>query len=387
MRVLKLSLFAFLGLAACSSTSPGTGLPSSTSSSGTGGDDGGTGDTDGGAGGAAPTPITAPDDTWTWVPFDNAFCADGTSTGIGVNLNSSSTRVLIYLEPGGACWSDITCYSLDLAVNFTTGYSESTFKTDLAMAMSPSGFDVTGGFWDRSAPENPFADYNWVFVPYCTGDIHAGDNVVTYTDPKGPMTAHHVGYKNISAYLERLVPTFPKADRVILAGSSAGGFGAAVNWWQTQQAFGKIRVDLIDDSGTPMPPDVETTSNPDEPAQRAAWNVAATLPKGCTACATRLDAILGYYNSIYPDHRAALLSYTQDTVLPGFFGITQAAFTTGLQEEITTNFTPGATFKYFTNDAMGHVLWTDPQLTTGTVTLQQFLTQMVTDDASWASAP
>jgi hypothetical protein len=269
------------------------------------------------------------------------------------------------------------------AVNFTTGYDETAFKAELVTPNSPSGFDEPGGFWDRTAAANPFKDYNWVFVPYCTGDIHAGNNVVTY----GTNTAHFVGYTNLTAYLERLVPTFSKADRVILAGSSAGGFGAAVNWLQTQEAFGSIRVDLIDDSGTPMPPDVLPATNPDMPSQRAAWNLAATLPKGCTECATRADATLGFYNTTYPDHRAALLSYTQDTVLPNFYGITTAQFTSGLQEEITTYFTPPSPFKYFTNDAMGHVLWTTPQLTTNSVTLETFLTQMVTDDAAWASEP
>jgi hypothetical protein len=50
----------------------------------------------------------------------------------------------------------------------------------------------------------------------------------------------------MAAYLKRIVPTFPDPSRVILSGSSAGGYGALANWWQTQQAFGDVRVDLID---------------------------------------------------------------------------------------------------------------------------------------------
>jgi hypothetical protein len=34
-------------------------------------------------------PITAPEKFWTWVPFADAFCMEGTTTGIGVNLSSS----------------------------------------------------------------------------------------------------------------------------------------------------------------------------------------------------------------------------------------------------------------------------------------------------------
>jgi hypothetical protein len=319
--------------------------------------------------------ITATDETWTWVPFDNAFCGNGSPTGIGVNLSSKSSRVLIYLEGGGACWSDITCYSFMTAANFTTGYGQSEFASD-----SAGGLSQPGGFFDRTAAANPFKDYSYVFVPYCTGDIHAGNNVYAYPSGMG----HHVGFANMSAYLARIVPTFPSAERVILAGSSAGGFGAAFNWWQAQQYFQSVRVDLIDDSGTVMPPDIENEGM-GETNVRTQWNLAATLPKGCTGCADRLDALFGFYAAQFGTHRGALLSYVQDSTLPQFFGITTAAFSMGLQEEITTYFNPNAGFQYFTNPGSGHVLWFSPTLATNGTTVQQFVTEMVTDSKSWTS--
>jgi hypothetical protein len=99
-----LALMAF----ACSRSSSG-GVPMDASPGGLdgdlegggvegGGDDGGAPDSSDGA--AQGQPITAPDRVWTWVPFPNAFCADGAPTGIGVNLASGSTRVLI-LPRGG----------------------------------------------------------------------------------------------------------------------------------------------------------------------------------------------------------------------------------------------------------------------------------------------
>src|SRR5262245_55134744 len=113
MRTLAFAIFALGTLAACSSSQqkadtsggdagiPGTG-GSGTGGSGTGGS-GGTG----GTSGAIPVtpftpgqPITAPSDQWTWIPFDDAFCGNGTTTGIGVNPTTKSTRVLIFLEGG-----------------------------------------------------------------------------------------------------------------------------------------------------------------------------------------------------------------------------------------------------------------------------------------------
>lgn len=380
-------MVASLGLIACSSgDSPGTtssGASTGAGGEGTGGNVGvvGTGTGSGGTGGAATTtststgtggsapmgkPIDTPEEQWTWVPFDNSFCGDGSTTGIGVSLSKKSSRVLIYMEGGGACWSDLTCNTIKTASNFTTGFGEADFKGTASGELSKS-------FFDRTAADNPFKDYSMIYVPYCTGDIHAGDNTVMYNG----KAAKHVGSRNVAAYLERLVPTFPAADRVILSGASAGGFGAAFNWWQTQQAFGKIRVDMIDDSGTPMPASIPIAA---EAEWRKQWNLAATFPPGCTECAQRLDGILDFYAKTYPDHRGALISYTKDSVLPTFFGITQDKFAMGLEEQATTKFDPSQNLRYFIYSGSGHVLWGKPSLATNGVTVREFVTKMVTDD-------
>lgn len=331
-----------------------------------------------GGGGAPATtgPIDAPVGQWTWVPFPDAFCADGSTTGIGINLGAAGSRPLIYLEGGGACWSEDTCYTLMLAANFTTGYSKASFTADAAGA---TGLAEPGGFFDRQAADNPFRDWSYVYVPYCTGDVHAGDNVVQY----GAHTAKHVGFANFAAYLKRLVPTFAAADRVVLAGSSAGGVGAVFNWWPTQQAFGSVRVDLIDDSGPLMPADVVSEGGGFEAMERVQWNLAATVPPGCTACGSDLSTMFGFYAQAFPTHRGALLSYTQDSVIPIFYGISTAEFTTGLDEMLAAQFAPSTNLRSFLDDAVGHVLWFTPTLSSSTVTVKQFVTQMVTDDMAW----
>jgi hypothetical protein len=334
----------------------------------------------GGGSPAAPTgPITAPGGEWTWIPFPDALCGDGSTTGIGVNLGAAGSRPLIYLEGGGACWSEETCYTLMTASNFTAGYGAAQFASDAA---SMTGLAQPGGFFDRQAASNPFQDYSYVYVPYCTGDVHAGTNVVKYDNSH---TAHFVGYRNFAGYLQRLVPTFAGVDRVILAGSSAGGYGALFNWGQTQQAFGSIRVDMIDDSGTLMPPDVVAEGNGDEAAEVTAWNLSAVFPAGCATCAQDLSASYGYDAQAYPDHRAALLSYAADSVIPAFYGITTAEFTTGLDEMIAAQIAPTSNFRSFLAGSSGHVLLFDPTLTSASVTVQQFVTQMVSDDPTWAS--
>ena len=66
---------------------------------------------------------------------------------------------------------------------------------------------------DRARATNPFRDASYVFVPYCTGDLHAGSNVATY-DVLGPRTFAHVGRRNVEALLPRLRATWrrPRAS-------------------------------------------------------------------------------------------------------------------------------------------------------------------------------
>ena len=163
----------------------------------------------------------------------------------------------------------------------------------------------------------------------------------------------------------------------------AGGFGALFNWTQTQQAFGAIRVDLIDDSGTLMPADVPAHGY--EAAQRASWDLARTTPAGCTGCSAQYDAIIGFEAQAFPTQRAAFLSYTRDSVLPTFSGINTAQFETGLNEEEATNYAGNPNVRFFSEDGGGHVLWFAPGLTQNNVSLRDFVTKMVTDDPTWSS--
>jgi hypothetical protein len=316
--------------------------------------------------------VSAASETWTWIDVPGTHCGDNSATGFGVNLTTASDRVLIFLSGGGACWDATTCYLLKTATHFEGGYDATNFSSDLPTVTQP------GSFLDRNDPTNPFKDYSYIAVPYCTGDVFAGNNVTVL----GAKTAYFVGYENMTAYLKLIADTFPSAGRYVLAGASAGGFGAAYNWWQAQNAFPNVRVDMIDDSGTFMPEDVHPNF---EAAQRSAWNLASTIPPGCSGCATAYDAVWPFYASVFPDNRGALLSYDPDSVLTSFFLISSASFSQGLAEEETNNFDPYTNRHYFVATGPDHVLWLTPDVTTKTVTLREFLARMVTDDAGWAS--
>lgn len=317
------------------------------------------------------TPIEAPSETWTFIPFPDSACGNGSPAGIGVNLTTRSRRVLIYLQGGGGCWDALTCF-LPTASNINDNYTASTFRGEI-------GGMGRALMFSRTDARNPFRDASFVYVPYCTGDIHGGDNVITYTLGEEDRTIHHVGARNIDAYLRRLALTFPMADRVWLTGASAGGYGAGLHWDRVQRAFPMARVDLLDDSGPPInPPEVRYGQ------MMASWNI--QFPEGCTGCRENLGALFDFYATRFPPpHRMGMLSYTQDRTISTYFGITGPQFQTLLDGLTRTSFDPRPNFRYFELTGNDHTMIGNLATVTspGGTTLLQWVTAWATDASPW----
>jgi hypothetical protein len=258
---------------------------------------GGSGDS-----GGPPTLGTTPKQ-WQYVPVDGTQCMNGTPTGIGVNLGTSGD-VVIYLEGGGACFNDSTCRS----VAHPGGWGPDQFDVNIAP------YNI--GIFDRIDDHNPFHDATFIFVPYCTGDVHAGSK------PDGMGGRMFVGYGNVGKDLDFLIPQSKDVSRVILAGSSAGGFGALINYDRTQKAWGDTPVLLLDDSGPPLEDSVLTPCL--QKMFRDAWNLDAALPADCTACRQPdgggLANALPYLADAHPDRRLGLVTSTKDGTIRSFYG-------------------------------------------------------------------
>ncbi|MGD8572820.1 MAG: pectin acetylesterase-family hydrolase [Gammaproteobacteria bacterium] len=134
-------------------------------------------------------------------------------------------KLLVALDGGGACWDANTCIGSALTPNPVY---------NLVVDETPGSLANAGGLGDVDNPDNPLSDYTQVFVPYCTGDIHWGsrDTQYVYTLPDNsqlPWTIHHRGFDNYIAVLEWLQDYYQSMgvapDKVVLAGSSAGGYG------------------------------------------------------------------------------------------------------------------------------------------------------------------
>ncbi|RKH17252.1 hypothetical protein D7X74_12965 [Corallococcus sp. CA047B] len=312
-------------------------------------------------------PIDAPRETWTFVPVPEAHCANGSSTGMAVNLTDRSKRVLVFLAGGGACWEAAAC-ALGAATHITDTMGEAPV---LAEARAPD----LAVLFDRENPRNPFRDASFVYVPYCTGDLHAGTRIQTY-DWFGPKNVEHVGARNLDAYLRRLQPTFPDADRVWLTGISAGGYGATFNAWRVQKALPWARVDVLNDSGLV----IDTLGDGRYGTMRASWGV--EFPPGCSGCDTRLSAVLGASaNLLTAPRRYGMLGYQQDGTISLYFGLDGPQVQAGLE---AARAAAAPNVKTFYLPGNPHVLLAHPDAANGAgLTVRDWLQRFASDDPAW----
>jgi len=184
------------------------------------------------------------------------------------------------------------------------------------------GVEQNLGIFNRTDTNNAVADWNMVYVPYCTGDVHAGA-APNASVPGVLGMQQFVGYLNVGQYLSRIVPTFPSVTRVLFTGHSAGGFGAAINYVQAARAFGSVPVDLLDDSGPLM-------GNPYlaaclEEQMSTLWGLSSTfIAKDCGSdCNDPGNDLALYWQHLpktYPSELFGFIDSTGDSVISGFFG-------------------------------------------------------------------
>ncbi len=153
---------------------------------------------------------------WTTItPGGDTLCATGTPYQFQVRPADPS-RVMIFLNGGGACWSGDLC---DPAVGANA-------YTPLADMDSNNAATKSGAF-DAVNPENPFAGWTQVFVSYCTGDSHLGAKDAAYTTSAGKqLTIHHRGKANVQSALDWVYANYPAPDRVFVGGGSAGAIAS-----------------------------------------------------------------------------------------------------------------------------------------------------------------
>ena len=174
-------------------------------------------------------------------PGGETMCADGSAFKFFV-YPGDPARLLVEFEGGGACWDAATCS--------TSFYSR-------RIAMDPAAAEQAGllvGIYDRKNPENPFREWTHVYVPYCTGDLHWGNNDKTYAGPGGPFTVHHRGAVNATAAVSWTYENVRAPRQVFVAGCSAGGYGSALWSAHVMAHYSGASAAQLSDSGAGVVP-------------------------------------------------------------------------------------------------------------------------------------
>jgi dienelactone hydrolase len=175
--------------------------------------------------------------------------------------------------------------------------------------------------------------WNLVYLPYCTGDTHAGNAVVVFTDadPRHPRTQHFAGQANIREAAKWLRSHYGRPGQLMLTGFSAGGVGSTAQYAIVRDALApKGRTTLLADSGPLFnaPMNGTAAQYPSLPLQtkiRATWGLdgpqgliptlAAKLPALDTNDMGSLNAALAQK---YPKDRFGYMLYQADEVFSGF---------------------------------------------------------------------
>lgn len=225
----------------------------------------------------------------------------------------TENNLVVYFDGGGACWDDVTCAVPMLARE--GGRSEGFYKAELMPTDNPRRMS---GLFDLNNPRNPVRNWSFVFVPYCTGDVHSGSNDATYHNPDTgeAYTIHHRGADNFRVVLEWMRANFAAPDHILVSGSSAGAYGAATHYARIRDAFPAGQAAMLGDAG-------QGVTTPDF-LERRNGNWRYQLPEnvfGADAQLTSDDDIVSALAAHYPNDRFAQYTTAHDQTQAGFYAL------------------------------------------------------------------
>jgi hypothetical protein len=253
-----------------------------------------------------PAPPVATDDWREVAGPEGTLCAFGDPYRWYVRDGTDTDKLMIYFQAGGACWSAETC-----AQN-APGWSK---------AISEAELKSYRGMFEFENADNPVTDHTIVFVPYCSGDVHAGATDVEYPSTVGGPTVsiHHRGALNAQAALNWTYANYPAPKEVLVVGSSAGGIGSIYHAANVMQHYKDAQVAQFSDGFVGVMPVGW------EPLK--IWDIYANLP-GFIPALANADPSTFTINAIYtataqhfPERTFAQFTHAADSFQIGYYAL------------------------------------------------------------------
>lgn len=251
-------------------------------------------------------------------PGGETVCSDGSEWKFYVR-EGDSKRVLVDFQGGGTCYDFATC-----SRPFATG----TYLADL----KPLEPFARKGIYDFNNPQNPFAGWTHVFIPYCTGDLHWGNATQAY----GNLSIEHKGAVNARAALNWVYNHIQSPEKVFVTGCSAGSYGSIAWAPYLMRQYPKARVVQMGDSGLGVLPTGITWQSFTQ------WKPQATLPDWIPVLAdARADlsklTLSRVYMAVaktYPTNHLAQYTTDQDYVQVGFYALLKGEISAAEMDQV-----------------------------------------------------
>lgn len=157
------------------------------------------------------------------IDIAEAKSSDG-SRWQGYLRKGKENKVVVYFYGGG--YSNNAYMAARPLDGNDTGYYNSKLNSGLNIMTSAI---IKWGI-GNSDKNNGFKDWSFIGIPYCNGDFHSGTGQQQYTALDGTTkTIYYNGYNNYRLFMSKAlqyIGTTP--EKVLITGSSAGGFGASI---------------------------------------------------------------------------------------------------------------------------------------------------------------
>ena len=159
---------------------------------------------------------------WFEIAPEGLVTANGDEVSTRMRLGSEN-KVIVFFYGGGISINEYTA-----ARPYAPGTCDidTGFYSPNIEGMIPDWCNL--GIGDDS-PQNPFSNWTIIVIPYTTADFHIGTGDYTYTKLDGDEAVlHHHGYTNYRAIMDEAIRYVEQPDELLVAGFSAGGYGAAI---------------------------------------------------------------------------------------------------------------------------------------------------------------
>jgi hypothetical protein len=225
------------------------------------------------------------DPEWTIYKFNRSVCKCiyGDEFQIGYKKKTETDNIIFFMSGGGACWEgNAAC---------------------MKSAKLPSGWKQSPGF--------PYNGWSVIHMPYCDGSVHMGDNIINY-DGK---VHNHMGLKLTTAGVSLMKKINPNPPKILITGSSAGGYGTFVAYLLIRRFFPDSAIYIFNDAG----PGLWNQENGMKEKISTAWKYLSFFPKSCANCNEHLIYLYDWILQRDTNIKIGLFSSYNDSTVGNYY--------------------------------------------------------------------